>query len=689
MNGVSYVERLERSRRLAFTPNDPLLKKQWYLGAIHAFDAWPVWPVKPALGSVKVAIIDSGIDGNHPEFDSRIDDAQSFVPDSPNPRKDPIGHGTFVAGLIAAELNNGTGIAGIGFPSRLLIAKVVRADGTISPEAEARAIRWAVERGARVINLSLAAYRNPLDPANDQYSALEEDAVEWAVRQGVVVVAAVGNGEGAPKLPWRYASYPAALPHVIGVGAAAVDGSVPDFSNGDPTFDDVTAPGAGILSTVPRDLSTDRPTCQGYSVCGPDDFRRGDGTSYAAAQVSAAAALLIAQNPGLMPDQVAALIERNADDMSADSGCKRCTTGRDDASGWGMLDIAGALQRATSDLPCPRCVRAERRCGDARVHRLGSKRQVVSATLDFWDDPTDVYRVFLKAGTTLSAAARRQVDRADDEPLAARDAHDRRDGGRVSQAAPSRGRERGRRHAAVLVQGPVQGLVLRPGERRRGAVRDVRPDAGEAAPQLAGQELLLGHLAQDARRVADDQDARRYVAHDHGARAHERLLADLHAGAEDRAAAHAGAAADRRPAQELLPLLGPAHEVVVRRHDARRDEDVLLERRVRRHVGVRLDLRHAADRGVVLDQRAAADDDVVADGDPLADAGLVADDHALAEARSREHDRAGGDDRARRRSRAAAAARASPSSAATATAACPRRRRPRGGSPPRSPCRGR
>jgi hypothetical protein len=215
------------------------------------------------------------------------------------------------------------------------------------------------------------------------------------------VVAAVGNGDGAPKLPWRFASYPAALPHVIGVGAAAADGSVPDFSNGDPTFDDVTAPGAGILSTVPRDLSTDRPSCQGYSACGPDDFRRGDGTSYAAAEVSAAAALLIAQNPGLMPDQVAALIERTADDMSADSGCKRCTTGRDDASGWGMLDIAGALQRATSDLPAPDAFEPNDDAG-TRAFTVNSKRQVVSATLDFWDDPTDVYRVFLKAGMTLS-----------------------------------------------------------------------------------------------------------------------------------------------------------------------------------------------------------------------------------------------------------------------------------------------
>jgi subtilisin family serine protease len=398
--GVSYVERLERSRRLAFTTNDPLLKRQWYLSAIHAFDAWPDWPVKLALGSVKVAIIDSGIDGSHPELQDRIEDAESFVPDSPNPRKDPIGHGTFVAGLIAADLNNSTGIAGIGFPSRLLVAKVVRADGTISPEAEARAIRWAVDRGARVINLSLAAFRNPLDPVNDQYSALEEDAVDYAVSRGVVVVAAVGNGEGAPKLPWRYASYPAALPHVLGVGAAAIDGSVPDFSNGDPVFDDLTAPGAGILSTFPRDLSTDRPACQGYSICGPDDFRRGDGTSYAAAQVSAAAALLIAQRPAITADQVTSILERSAEDMT-DTACKRCENGRDEASGWGLLDVAGALQRAIGDLPAPDVDEPNDDTGTRAFTVVGRKHQL-KATLDGWDDPNDVYRIFLKAGTTLS-----------------------------------------------------------------------------------------------------------------------------------------------------------------------------------------------------------------------------------------------------------------------------------------------
>jgi subtilisin family serine protease len=391
------VEPIRRTRRLAFTPNDPLANKQWYLRAIHAFDMWPVWPIKPALGSVTVAIIDSGIDGSHPELENRIEDAVSFVDSSA--RKDGIGHGTFVAGLIAAELNNSTGIAGIGFPARLLIAKVVRADGTISPEAEARAIRWAADSGAQVINLSLAALRDPEDPTADQYSALEADAVEYAIRKGAIVVAAVGNGDGAPRVPWRYASYPAALPHVVGVGAVARDGSVPDFSNRDVFYNDLVAPGTEILSTVPRDVTGARPACQGYSTCGPEDFRRGEGTSFAAAEVSAAAAVLVAQRPDLAPDQVAALLERNALDLDPEDGCKRCLPGRDETSGWGMLDVASAVRGAAGDVPADTLEPND----DAGTHAstLDGGARKVRATLDAWDDPTDIYRVFLDEGQRL------------------------------------------------------------------------------------------------------------------------------------------------------------------------------------------------------------------------------------------------------------------------------------------------
>ena len=133
IDGVRWVEWLgSRRRHVAFTPSDPLASKQWYLQQDHAFDFWPEVPV--GLPEVKVAVVDSGIDLAHPDLASRIALARSFV--SPTVA-DTQGHGTFVAGQIAASVNNAEGIAGIGIPAQLLVAKVVRADGTVSLEAEA------------------------------------------------------------------------------------------------------------------------------------------------------------------------------------------------------------------------------------------------------------------------------------------------------------------------------------------------------------------------------------------------------------------------------------------------------------------------------------------------------------------------------------------------------------------------
>ena len=126
-------------------------------------------------------------------------------------------------------MNNGVGIAGLAPSAQLLVAKVVTKSRAIPVEAEARAIRWAVDNGARVINMSLGGIRDPLDPERDTYSRLEADAVAYAISNGVVVVAAVGNSDQAPANPWKYASYPAALPHVLGVSAVTETGAVPDL----------------------------------------------------------------------------------------------------------------------------------------------------------------------------------------------------------------------------------------------------------------------------------------------------------------------------------------------------------------------------------------------------------------------------------------------------------------------------
>jgi subtilisin family serine protease len=406
--GVAYVESLAAKRRLAFTPTDPFVARQWYLAATRALD---FWPQPPNLPTVRVAVVDSGLDGAHPELAGRYALAKSFVGGSP--LKDVQGHGTFIAGEIAAALNNKEGIAGIAFPAQLLVAKVVRPDGTISLDAEVRAIRWAVANGAQVINLSLGGVRDPADPRRDTYSRLEQTAVEYAFSRGVVLVAAVGNSDQAPSSPWPFASYPAALPHVIGVSALARDGSIPSFSNRDAIYNDVAAPGQDLFSTFPLDLTAQQPGCteQGYSSCGPIEYRRAEGTSFAAPQVTAAAALLLATRPTLRPEQVATLLERTAVDANPSTGCPRCPLDRDSFSGWGRLDVAGALEELSGGGGVPARDRLETNddAGTSAPRLYGRSRRL-SATIDFWDDQIDVYRVFLRRGRRLIASLRGPVD---------------------------------------------------------------------------------------------------------------------------------------------------------------------------------------------------------------------------------------------------------------------------------------
>lgn len=397
--GVRYVERLPE-RRQAFLPNDPLVARQWYLAQNRAYDAWQELP---PLAPVRVAVIDSGIDGTHPELAPRIAAARSFVGGSA--RLDTQGHGTFVAGLIAAGANDGVGIAGLSPSAELVVAKVVSRNGTIPVEAEVKAIRWAVASGARVINMSLGGVRDPNDPSRDTYSRLEADAIDFAVRKGVTVVAAVGNADQAPAQPWKYASWPAALPHVLGVSALARNGGSPTFSNRDVLYNDIAAPGQEILSTFPLPLTALRPACpdQGYSSCGSGEYQEAEGTSFATPQVSAAAATLLATLPDLTSDQVVTVLERSAVDVSPASGCPRCLPGRDALTGWGRLDVTAAL--AALVLPLPPADRHEPNddAGSRAFTLWGAKHKVV-ATLDYWDDQSDVYRTYLRRGQRLLAS---------------------------------------------------------------------------------------------------------------------------------------------------------------------------------------------------------------------------------------------------------------------------------------------
>jgi subtilisin family serine protease len=387
------------SSAAAFTPTNTYFPKQWYLEQDQAFDAWPAAP--PAFQPVKVALIDSGVDCSLPDFVNQIAAKKSFV--GGDPCLDSQGHGTIVAGEIAGALNE-AGVVGLAYSSQLVVAKVVASDGTIPLQAEADAIRWAVQQGARVINMSFGAVRDPANPALDTYSKVEAQAVAYAVKHKAIVVAAVGNSDEAYTTPWPYASWPAALPHVIGVGALSRSGDVPDFSDEDPVFVDLAAPGMGIFSTFPKLLTGAQPSCtlQGYTDCAKGDYNSPEGTSFAAPQVSAAAAVLLGLNSALTPSQVTAILERQTDEVDAASGCSACPVGRDKFSGWGSLDVQKAVAVVNQGL-LPPSDRFEPNDNLSQAYRLRGSRPVAGATLDYWDDPVDVYRVKLARGQRLLA----------------------------------------------------------------------------------------------------------------------------------------------------------------------------------------------------------------------------------------------------------------------------------------------
>jgi len=260
-------------RTLSYTPNDPRFGKQWGLITPRFEGAWS----RTRGGGVRIAVVDTGAQDYHPDLKRKIA-AQRDFRHNDGRAEDSAGHGTHVAGTVAAETNNGIGVAG-GCPAcRLLIAKVFSPDVGYD-FAIARGVTWSADRGAEVINCSFAG------PGNSE--ALK-DAIDHATRKGAVVVAAAGNGNTDRP------AYPAAYPNVIAVAATDRYDRRASFSNRG-NWVDVAAPGVEILSTIPG----------GY------DHR--SGTSMAAPHVSALAGLLASQGHG--PKAIRDRILRTALDL--------------------------------------------------------------------------------------------------------------------------------------------------------------------------------------------------------------------------------------------------------------------------------------------------------------------------------------------------------------------------------------
>ncbi len=285
--------------------NDPSSGAQWAFTNTSFGTLWPA-AIGTSNPTVVVAVIDTGVDASHPDLSGQVLPGTSFVPGVPT-AADDNGHGTHVSGIIAAGTNNGVGVRGAAPGVKILPLKALDSGAHGSYSAVATAIYSAVNQGAKVINMSLGG---------NVASTIFDAAVAYATSHGVTVVAAAGN-DGTRGNP---ASYPAATPGVIAVGAVDSTLTRASFSTCG-GYVDIAAPGVAILSTVPG----------GYASW--------NGTSMASPFVAAAAAVLQASHPACTPAAIEAALKSGATD--------RGPTGRDDLYGAGVVDPQRSLTLTT------------------------------------------------------------------------------------------------------------------------------------------------------------------------------------------------------------------------------------------------------------------------------------------------------------------------------------------------------
>jgi len=264
------------------SPDDPYFDLQWGLTKIEAPQAWEV---TTGSGSINIAILDTGVDLDHPDLANKIVSNIDFSTSATT--NDVYNHGTHVAGIAAAMTNNAIGVAGLGYTSTIMNVKVLSDTGSGSYSGIASGIIWAADNGAEIINLSLAGSFG---------ASTLEDAVNYAWSKGVVVVAAAGNSGNTTPM------YPAYYTNCIAVAATDINDARASWSNyGD--WVDVAAPGASI-----------------YSMRKDNKYGYGSGTSMASPHVAGLAALVFtmvgdSNGNGFLNDEVRSQIQATCDDI--------------------------------------------------------------------------------------------------------------------------------------------------------------------------------------------------------------------------------------------------------------------------------------------------------------------------------------------------------------------------------------
>ncbi|AOQ24757.1 hypothetical protein MTAT_04440 [Moorella thermoacetica] len=270
----------------------------WGVSLVMAPMAWH----KTRGENVKVAVLDTGIDVNHPDLAPNIVTGRNFTSADTNNFQDNAGHGSHCAGLIAG-CDNGRGVVGVAPRAKLLVGKILGDNGSGTLESVAQGVKWAIENGADIISMSLGTNAQPPE---DFHEVFKE-----AMAKGILVVAAAGNEHGS-------VNWPAAYDEVIAVTAIGPTFDPATFSNLGPQAE-VAAPGVNILSCFP-----------------PSTYAILSGTSMATPIVSGVLALYISYLKSLNQKPDYNLVRQHLDQATVDLG----QLGRDIHYGYGLVNVA-------------------------------------------------------------------------------------------------------------------------------------------------------------------------------------------------------------------------------------------------------------------------------------------------------------------------------------------------------------